>query len=337
MDCIKCNFLPCLIEPGLRQGVLQSKGATSVVSPPLKKMAAAAFGSCRACSSTNSTASSPSLRMANGRPQNQLVLMRHGESMWNDLKLFTGDVDIPLTEKGIMEALAAGKAVSEIDFDIIFTSRLVRSKQTALIAMTQNRYKRVPVLVRGGFHGTGKAGDANRLRLRDAAAKALEHASCLMVPVYADPALNERCYGDLQGLSKEAAVKEFGDEQVKLWRRSFDTRPPFGESLQDTAERTVRFFKSTIVPRLDEGRNVLVVAHGNVLRCIISHLAGLTEMEMLQLQIMTGLPYAYAFDGTVFAECCVLPPVDPSTNASRQGLAVGISSILKKGEIDSLI
>lgn len=118
--------------------------------------------------------------------------------------------------------------MSEIDFDIIFTSRLVRSKQTALIAMTQvlskcfivtsflsvlllgwfftffcnvfkqNRYKRVPVIVRGGFHGTGKAGDANRLRLRDAAAKALEHASCLMVPVYADPALNERCYGDLQ-------------------------------------------------------------------------------------------------------------------------------------------
>lgn len=306
-------------------------------------MAAAAFASCRACSGVDSSPASPSsssfvsLRTPNERPQNQLVLMRHGESMWNDLKLFTGDVDIPLTEKGITEALAAGKAVSEIDFDIIFTSRLVRSKQTALIAMTQSRYKRVPVIVRGGFHGTGKAGDANRLRLRDAAAKALEHASCLMVPVYADPALNERCYGDLQGLSKEAAAKEFGHEQVKLWRRSFDTRPPYGESLQDTAERTIRFFKSTIVPRLDEGRNVLVVAHGNVLRCIISHLANLTETEMLQLQVATGLPYAYAFDGTSFAECCVLPPIDPSTDAQREGLIRGISSVLRRGEIDSLI
>lgn len=263
--------------------------------------------------------------------------MRHGESMWNDLKLFTGDVDIPLTEKGVMEALAGGKAVSEIDFDIIFTSRLVRSKQTALIAMTQNRYKRVPVLVRGGFYGKGKTGDANRLRLRDAAAKALEHASCLMVPVYADPALNERCYGDLQGLSKEAAVREFGEELVKMWRRSYDTRPPSGESLQDTAQRTIGFFRSTIVPRLEEGRNVLVVAHGNVLRCIISHLANLSKIEMLQLQILTGIPYAYAFDGNVFAECCVLPPLDPTTNAPRQGVPLGISSVLNRVEIDSLI
>lgn len=298
--------------------------------------------SCRACSSisVSSSEASPapaSLRMPNGRPQNQLVLMRHGESMWNDLKLFTGDVDIPLTEKGVTEALAGGKAVSEIDFDIIFTSRLVRSKQTALLAMTQSRYKRVPVLVRGGFHGTGKVGDANRLKLRDAAARALEHASCLMVPVYADPALNERCYGDLQGLSKAAAIKEFGDKTVTLWRRSYDTRPPSGESLQDTAQRTIRFFKSTIVPRLEEGQNVLVVAHGNVLRCIISHLAGLSESEMLQLQVLTGLPYAYAFDGYVFAECCVLPPLDPTTNAPRKGLPRGLSSVLKRVEIDSLI
>ncbi|KAH7295299.1 hypothetical protein KP509_27G041800 [Ceratopteris richardii] len=246
------------------------------------------------------------------------------------------DVDIPLTEKGINEALAAGKAVSGIDFDIIFTSRLVRSKQTALIAMTQSRYKRVPVIVRGGFHGTGKAGDANRLRLRDAAAKALEHASCLMVPVYADPALNERCYGDLQGLSKEAAARQFGDEQVKLWRRSFDTRPPYGESLQDTAERTVRFFKSTIVPRLDEGRNVLVVAHGNVLRCIISYLSNLSEIEMLRLQVETGLPYGYAYDGSSFAQCCVPPPADSFTDA-EEGRIRGLSSLWRKGDIDSLI
>ncbi|CAM6081895.1 unnamed protein product [Calypogeia fissa] len=267
----------------------------------------------------------------------QLVLMRHGESMWNDLKLFTGDVDIPLTEKGVMEALAGGKAVCEIDFDIIFTSRLVRSKQTALIAMTQNNFKRVPVLVRGGYYGKGKTGDANRLRLRDAAANALEHASCRMVPVYADPALNERCYGDLQGLSKEAAVKEFGAGIVRKWRRSHDTRPPNGESLEDTCKRTVQFFLMTIEPRLKEGRNVMMVAHGNVLRCIISHLSGLTAQEMLALQVVTAMPYAYAFDGHHFAECCVMPPIDPITNKRKEGVPLGITSSLKKAEIDSLI
>ncbi|KAL3696938.1 hypothetical protein R1sor_011014 [Riccia sorocarpa] len=269
--------------------------------------------------------------------QGQLVLMRHGESMWNDLKLFTGDVDIPLTEKGIMEALGGGKAVSEIDFDIIFTSRLGRAKQTALIAMTQNKFKRVPVLVRGGFYGKGQTGDANRLRLREAAANALEHASCKMVPMYADPALNERCYGDLQGLSKAAAIKEFGEETVRKWRRSHDTRPPNGESLQDTFVRSVHFFQKTIEPRLKEGRNVLVVAHGNVLRCIISYLSGLSDEEMLRLQVVTALPYSYTYDGTTFAECCVMPPVDYETNSVKKGTPLGISSVLKKGEIDSLI
>ncbi|CAM6021319.1 unnamed protein product [Sphagnum balticum] len=273
---------------------------------------------------------------APSKVQSQLVLMRHGESMWNDLKLFTGDVDIPLTEKGVMDALAGGRAISEIDFDIIFTSRLVRSKQTALIAMTQSSFKKVPVLVRGGFYGKGKTGDENRIRLRDAAAKALETASCRMVPVYADPALNERCYGDLQGMSKEAAAREFGEETVTKWRRSADTRPPKGESLQDTYGRTVGFFNSTIEPRLKEGRNVLLVAHGNVLRCIISHLSGLSELEMLRLQVLTALPYAYAYNGSIFAQCCVFPTVDRG-HTPRQDLPLGITSGLKKGEIDSLI
>lgn len=268
--------------------------------------------------------------------QSQLILMRHGESMWNDLKLFTGDVDIPLTEKGIMEALAGGRAVSEIDFDIVFTSRLVRAKQTALIAMTQSKFKRVPVLVRGGFYGKGKTGDANRIRLRDAAAKALETASCRMLPMYADPALNERCYGDLQGLNKTAAVAEFGEETVTKWRRSYDTRPPNGESLQDTYARSVGFFTSTIEPRLKEGCNVFLVAHGNVLRCLISHLAGYSDLEMLRLQILTALPYSYTYNGDGFAECCILPPRD-NANHPLDNAPLGVSSVLKKGETDSLI
>eukprot|EP00850_Spirogloea_muscicola_P014614 SM000106S13962 [mRNA] locus=s106:202805:205358:+ [translate_table: standard] len=266
-----------------------------------------------------------------------LVLMRHGESMWNDLKLFTGDVDIPLTERGVMEAMAGGRAVAEIDFDMIFTSRLVRSKQTALLAMTQSSHKRVPVIVRGGYHGKGKAGDENRIRLRHAAAQALEQAACRMIPVYADPALNERCYGDLQGLNKEAATREYGAEQVMEWRRSTTTRPPHGESLLDTAERTLAFFKLTIEPRLKEGNNVLVVAHGNVLRCIIAHLSGLKPVEMLQLQVATALPYTYAFNGSSFAPCCVLTPINPETKKPVAGLPQGIASVMMKGQADSLI
>lgn len=123
--------------------------------------------------------------------------------MWQDLSLparvsSCRDVDIPLTEKGVMEALAGGRSVAEIDFSMIFTSRLMRSKQTALLAMTQNAHKGVPVIIRGGYHGKGQTGDDNRLRLRAAAAQALDQAECRMIPVYADPALNERCYGDLQ-------------------------------------------------------------------------------------------------------------------------------------------
>ncbi|XP_024357759.1 uncharacterized protein [Physcomitrium patens] len=249
---------------------------------------------------------------------------------------FVRDVDIPLTEKGVEEALAGGRAVSEIDFDIIFTSRLVRAKQTALIAMTQSKFKRVPVLVRGGFYGKGKTGDANRIRLRDAAAKALETAACRMVPVYADPALNERCYGDLQGLNKAAAIAEFGEETVTRWRRSYDTRPPNGESLQDTYVRSVGFFNSTIEPRLKEGHNVFLVAHGNVLRCLISHLGGYSDLEMLRLQILTALPYAYLYNGNEFAECCILPPRD-DCNIPLINMPLGVSSVLKKAELDSLI
>eukprot|EP00897_Mesotaenium_endlicherianum_P005001 jgi/Mesen1/4529/ME000230S03670 len=266
-----------------------------------------------------------------------LVLMRHGESMWNDLKLFTGDVDIPLTENGIKEALSGGKAVGDVDFHMIFTSRLVRSKQTALIAMTQNIHKAVPVIVRGGYHGNGKTGDENRLRLREAASKALEMAECRMIPVYADKALNERCYGDLQGLNKEAAAREFGSDMVKKWRRSHDTRPPRGESLMDTWARATNFFNATIVPRLEEGNNVLVVCHGNVLRCIISLISSLSADEMLRLQIETALPYTYSFEDGVFAQCCVLPPLDPVTSKPTEGCPLGLTSELKKGAVDSLI
>lgn len=156
------------------------------------------------------------------------------------------------------------------------------------------------------------AGDKNSVRLRDAAVESLLQADCEMIPgmfhaasgafvssskgpterfapcpsqptaVYADPALNERCYGSLQGLSKVIAEETFGKATVATWRRSYDTRPPDGESLADTAERSVRFFEEYIVPRLAEGNNCLVVAHGNVLRCIIAHIASLTEEDCLR-------------------------------------------------------
>ncbi|GAQ92796.1 phosphoglycerate mutase [Klebsormidium nitens] len=269
-----------------------------------------------------------------------LVLMRHGQSMWNELKLFTGDVDIPLTEKGVMEALSGGRTIKDVDFDIVFTSRLLRAKQTAMLALTQNSSHVVPVLVRGGYYGNGRIGDGNRLRLREAAMYALDKAACKMVPVFAHPALNERCYGDLQGLNKEEAAKEFGKELVQQWRRSNDTSPPGGESLVDTARRARKYYVEVIEPRLREGKNVLVVTHGNVMRGLIAHLANLEEEEMLTLEISTAFPYAYAFsrESDAYAQCCLMKPMeDFITGEPLEDKPMGLASVLKKKNFDSLI
>ncbi len=189
-----------------------------------------------------------------------LVLVRHGESQWNLENRFTGWVDVPLSEKGIAEASAAGQKLKKegLRFDVAYTSALQRAQNTLKLIL----------------EALGQTG----------------------IPVHPDQALNERHYGDLQGLNKAETAKKFGDEQVKIWRRSYDIAPPKGESLKDTAARTLPYFESHVLPELRAGRNVIVAAHGNSLRSIVMSLDKLTREQVLELNLGTAVPIVYQFD-----------------------------------------
>jgi 2,3-bisphosphoglycerate-dependent phosphoglycerate mutase len=193
----------------------------------------------------------------------ELILLRHGQSQWNLENRFTGWVDVPLSAKGEEEARAAGEKLRGRRIDLLYTSPLKRAIDTATIALDA-------------------AGIAPPLTVRDAA-------------------LNERMYGDLQGLNKAEAAARWGDAQVKLWRRSYDVRPPGGESLADTAARVLPYWDAHILPDLRAGKNMLVVAHGNSLRALVMHLDGLSREQVLELEIPTGVPLLYdiALDGHV--------------------------------------
>ena len=189
-----------------------------------------------------------------------LVLVRHGESQWNLENRFTGWVDVPLSEKGVSEAKSAGDRLKKekIRFDRAYTSVLKRAQNTLAFILE-------------------KLGQSE-------------------LPVEKDQALNERHYGDLQGLNKAETAKKFGDEQVKIWRRSYDIAPPGGESLKDTAARTIPYFESKIEADLKKGLNVIVAAHGNSLRSIVMHLDKLTKEQVLELNLATGVPIIYRLD-----------------------------------------
>ena len=216
-----------------------------------------------------------------------LVLLRHGQSEWNKRNLFTGWVDVPLSEAGIAEAMAAGKKMSGVEFGVIFTSVLVRAQMTAMLAMAVHDSGEVPV-----FEGKRSDKPENWY--------ARHGGEC--VPVLAAWELNERMYGDLQGLNKDETRAKYGKEQVKIWRRSYDVPPPNGESLKDTAERAIPYFKKNVMPYLEKGENVLISAHGNSLRAIMMELEGLSKEEVLELEIPTGVPIAYDFSGGSFTK-----------------------------------
>ena len=189
-----------------------------------------------------------------------LVLLRHGQSQWNLENRFTGWVDVPLTHKGEEEARQAGEKMKavQLQFDTTFTSVLQRAIRTLELALD--------VLGQSDL------------------------------PVEQDQALNERHYGDLQGLNKAETAQKFGDEQVRLWRRSYDVPPPGGESLENTAARTLPYLKDKILPTIQAGQNVLVTAHGNSLRSIIMHLDQLSREEVVSLELGTGVPVVYDLD-----------------------------------------
>ncbi len=214
-----------------------------------------------------------------------LVLLRHGESAWNKLNVFTGWVDVPLTPKGIEEATHAGKKLADFKFDIIFTSTLVRAMETTMISMAYNKNSRLPVVI---HNEPGE--ESEWARIYD------EEMEKSIIPVIRDWHLNERYYGELQGKNKASTAEQYGDEQVHLWRRSYDVPPPNGECLKDTAERTIPFFRENIVPRLKLNKNVFVAAHGNSLRSIVMYLDHLSEQQVLNLEIPTGQPILYHYD-----------------------------------------
>ena len=220
-----------------------------------------------------------------------LLLVRHGQSQWNLENRFTGWIDVPLTETGRAEAAQAGELIQalKIRFDVAYTSVLIRATETLDIILSILNQKEIPIL--------------------------------------RDQALNERHYGELQGLNKTEMAKKFGDEQVKLWRRSYDVAPPGGESLKDTAARTIPFFESRILPDVKAGKNVLVSAHGNSLRSIVMHLDHLSKDEVLALEIPTGVPIRYDIrpDGTLKLKEILMPSPDsrgtagPSRSGGRSG------------------
>ncbi|MGA2568446.1 MAG: 2,3-bisphosphoglycerate-dependent phosphoglycerate mutase [Pseudolabrys sp.] len=194
-----------------------------------------------------------------------LVLVRHGQSDWNLKNLFTGWRDIDLTDKGVAEAREAGRKLKAqgLKFNVAFTSALIRAQRTLDLMLQE-------------------MGQTN-------------------IPVFKNQALNERDYGDLSGLNKDDARKKWGEEQVHIWRRSYDIAPPGGESLRDTAARVLPYYIQEILPRVMRGEHVLVSAHGNSLRALVMVLDKHTTESITKLNLETGVPMIYRLnaDSTV--------------------------------------
>ncbi|XP_011090512.1 uncharacterized protein LOC105171182 [Sesamum indicum] len=216
--------------------------------------------------------------------ESSLILMRHGESMWNEKNLFTGCVDVPLTSRGVEEAIEAGKRISNLPFDIIYTSALIRAQMTTMLALTQHRCMKVPIIM---HHETEQARIWSQIYS--------EGTKKQSIPVVKAWQLNERMYGELQGLNKQETAEQYGKEQVHNWRRSYHVRPPNGESLEMCLGRAVTFFKEHIEPQLLSGMHVMVVAHANSLRSIIMYLDKLTSQEVINLELSTGVPMLYIY------------------------------------------
>lgn len=207
----------------------------------------------------------------------KLILLRHGQSEWNRQNRFTGWVNVGLSEQGIAEAQRAGRLLTEqgIRVDSAFTSELFRAQMTAMLCLQHQ--EKSPIL----------------LDPQDCSVQ--PQLLSTMTPVYTYAALNERHYGALQGLNKDAAMAEFGEEQVRLWRRSYSISPPDGESLQDTSARCLPTFNSHIMKAVRESSCVLVVAHGNSLRAIIKAIEQLADDAISQIELPTATPWIYTY------------------------------------------
>ena len=196
--------------------------------------------------------------------KSKLVLVRHGQSEWNAKNLFTGWKDPKLTDLGIQEAIKAGDLLEtrNLKFDLMFTSDLFRAQETGRLILEQMNQTDTQVIK--------------------------------------NQSLNERNYGDLAGLNKDEAREKWGEEQVHIWRRSFDVPPPGGESLKNTAERVLPYFEIEIMPKVKEGLNILIAAHGNSLRALVMELEKISSEEIVKLEIATGDPLTYEYSNGDF-------------------------------------
>jgi 2,3-bisphosphoglycerate-dependent phosphoglycerate mutase len=190
-----------------------------------------------------------------------LVIVRHGQSEWNKENRFTGWIDVDLSPKGAEEAASAGEKLMNYKFEMAFSSALKRANRTLSII--------------------------------------LEAIGQSKIPVYKDLALNERMYGDLQGLNKDEVKAKHGEVQFNLWRRSYDVAPPNGESLKDTADRVIPYYQKFIEPELKKGKNIIIAAHGNSLRALVMYIEKLTSDQILKVEIPTGMPKLYSFDNSM--------------------------------------
>ena len=218
----------------------------------------------------------------------RLILLRHGQSIWNQRNLFTGWVDIGLSQKGVEECLQAGRMISSWNVDVIYTSALVRAQNSALIAMSCHSTQKTPYIV-----------NLERDVEKEAWYENIGGSKAL-IPIHSAWELNERMYGDLQGKNKQQMIEEHGAEQVQLWRRSYKAKPPGGESLADTISRTIPFFKEKIKPHLDRGEDVFIAAHGNSLRAIVMYVEQIEQEDIMGLEIATGEIRSYNYQGEAF-------------------------------------
>jgi 2,3-bisphosphoglycerate-dependent phosphoglycerate mutase len=187
-----------------------------------------------------------------------LVLVRHGESEWNAKSLWTGWTDVSLSDKGREQAQNAGKIISDLHFDLCYTSALKRAKETWDEIRKENHWENVPTTE--------------------------------------DKALNERDYGDLTGKNKWKIKEEYGEEQFQKWRRGWDTPPPKGESLKDVYDRVIPYYEKNILPNLEAGKNVIIAAHGNSLRALVKYLDKVPDDKIAEVELGLSEPYVYKID-----------------------------------------
>ncbi|KAK9037720.1 hypothetical protein V6N11_022622 [Hibiscus sabdariffa] len=226
----------------------------------------------------------------NTSAESVLILIRHGESLWNEKNLFTGCVNVPLSKKGVEEAVEAGKRISNIPVDMIYTSLLIRAQMTAMLVMTEHRHKKVPIIQRN-------KSDREKEYWSQVSSEETIRQS---VPVITAWELNERMYGELQGLNKQETAERYGEEKVREWRRSYDIPPPNGESLEMCSRRAVAYFREHVEPQLQSGKHVMIASHANSLRSIIMYLEKLTPQEVTALELPTATPLLYIYKGGEF-------------------------------------